>query len=52
MKAIRNFKWIDTVLGNSEKTVLDCELLSRRVARRSLVLIRNMKAGERDLDMI
>ena len=47
MKAIRNFKWIDTVLGNSEKTVLDCELLSRKEARRSLVLTRNMKAGER-----
>ena len=34
-KAIANFKWIDTVLGSP-----------RREARRSLVLTRDMKAGE------
>ena len=45
-KAIRNFKWIDKVLGSSEKTVLDCEIVPRREARRSLVLTRDMKAGE------
>lgn len=45
-KAIANFKWIDTVLGSSEKTVLDCEIIPRREARRSLVLTRDMKAGE------
>ena len=45
-KAIANFKWIDTVLGSGVKTVLDCELIPRREARRSLVLTRNMKAGE------
>jgi sialic acid synthase SpsE len=45
-KAINNFKWIDAVLGSSEKTVLDCEIVPRREARRSLVLTRNMKAGE------
>lgn len=45
-KAIANFKWIDTVLGSNEKTVLDCEIIPRREARRSLVLTRNMKAGE------
>ena len=45
-KAICNFKWIDTVLGNSEKTVLECERIPRREARRSLVLTRDMKAGE------
>lgn len=45
-KAIANFKWIDTVLGNPEKTVLDCEIVPRREARRSLVLTRDMKAGE------
>lgn len=45
-KAINNFKWIDTVLGNGEKTVLDCEQIPRREARRSLVLTRDMKAGE------
>lgn len=45
-KAIANFKWIDTVLGLGEKTVLDCEVVPRREARRSLVLTRDMKAGE------
>lgn len=45
-KAIENFKWIDKILGSSEKTVLDCELVPRREARRSLVLTRDMKAGE------
>ena len=45
-KAIANFKWIDTVLGSPEKTVLDCELIPRREARRSLVLTRDMKAGD------
>lgn len=45
-KAIKNFVWIDTVLGSKEKTVLDCEIVPRREARRSLVLTRNMKAGE------
>lgn len=45
-KAIANFKWIDTVLGSGEKTVLDCEIIPRREARRSLVLTRDMEAGE------
>ncbi len=45
-KAISNFKWIDTVLGSGKKTVLECERVSRREARRSLVLTRDMKAGE------
>ena len=45
-KAISNFKWIDKVLGSPEKTVLECEVIPRREARRSLVLTRNMKAGE------
>ncbi len=45
-KAIANFRWIDTVLGSDEKTVLECEQVPRREARRSLVLTRNMKAGE------
>lgn len=45
-KAISNFRWIDKVLGNREKTVLECEMIPRREARRSLVLTRNMKAGE------
>ncbi len=45
-KAIANFKWIDRVLGSAEKTVLSCEQIPRREARRSLVLTRDMKAGE------
>mgnify|MGYP000796793820 FL=1 len=45
-KAIANFKWIDTVLGSDVKTVLDCEIVPRREARRSLVITRDMKAGE------
>ena len=45
-KAIRNFEWIDRVLGSPEKTVLPCELIPRREARRSLVLTRDMKSGE------
>jgi sialic acid synthase SpsE len=45
-KAISNFKWIDTVLGSGEKTVLNCEIVSRREARRSLVLTRSLKLGE------
>ena len=46
IKAINNFKWIDTVLGNGGKTVLECEQIPRREARRSLVLTHDMKAGE------
>ena len=45
-KAIENFRWIDTVLGSGEKTVLECEVVPRREARRSLVITRDMKAGE------
>lgn len=45
-KAIDNFIWIDNVLGNSEKTVLKCEEIPRREARRSLVLTRSMKKNE------
>ena len=45
-KAIQNFRWIDSVLGSPEKTVLECEKTPRREARRSLVLTRDMKAGE------
>lgn len=45
-KAIANFKWIDTILGSAEKTVLDCEMIPRREARRSLILTRDVKSGE------
>ncbi|MDN0046147.1 N-acetylneuraminate synthase family protein [Megasphaera hexanoica] len=46
IKAIHNFKLVNTILGQSEKTVLDCEIIPRREARRSLVLSRNMRKGE------
>jgi len=46
-KAIRNFQWIERILGSAEKTVLACEEVSRCEARRSLVLTRDMKAGEK-----
>lgn len=45
-KAISNFKLINLILGSGNKTVLDCEQIPRREARRSLVLTRDMKAGE------
>lgn len=45
-KAINNFAWINTIMGSPEKTVLECEKISRREARRSLVLVRSMKKGE------
>ena len=45
-KAVNNFKLIETILGQEEKTVLPCEIIPRREARRSLVITRNMKAGE------
>lgn len=45
-KAIMNFKWVDKVLGKSEKTVFDCEIVPRREARRSLVLTKMKKLGE------
>ena len=45
-KAVENFKLIHTVLGKKEKTVLDCERIPRKEARRSLVLTRDIKKGE------
>lgn len=45
-KAIQNFQWINKILGSAEKTVIDCEQISRREARRSLVLTRDIKCGE------
>lgn len=45
-KAINNLMLIELILGSNEKTVLPCEIIPRREARRSLVLTRDMKAGE------
>ena len=44
--AVENFRLIDRVLGSAEKVVLPCEEVPRREARRSLVLTRDMYAGE------
>ena len=45
-KAIANFELMQRLVGNPEKTVLDCEQIPRREARRSLVLTRDIKEGE------
>lgn len=45
-KAISNFERIVEISGSEEKTVLECEKIPRREARRSLVLTRDMKEGE------
>lgn len=44
--AINNLRHINLLLGSPEKTVLDCEIIPRKEARRSLVLTRDMNAGE------
>lgn len=44
--AIANFRKLDTLLGSGDKAVLECERVSRREARRSLVLTRDMRAGD------
>lgn len=44
--AVENFQLLEIVGGQYDKTVLDCELIPRREARRSLVLKRSMKQGE------
>jgi N-acetylneuraminate synthase len=43
---VGNFHIIDVVRGREEKTVLPCEAIPRREARRSLVLTRALKQGE------
>jgi N-acetylneuraminate synthase len=45
-KAVHNFELVNVIRGQSEKTVLPCEIVPRREARRSLVLTRDMKQGE------
>ncbi len=45
-RAIDNCHYSSTLLGNADKTVLDCEKVSRKEARRSLVLTRDMKVGD------
>lgn len=45
-KAVENFDLICKITGSPVKTVLPCEMIPRREARRSLVLTRDMKAGD------
>ncbi|QPE17507.1 N-acetylneuraminate synthase family protein [Providencia rettgeri] len=45
-KASNNFELLEDIGGSYYKTVLPCELIPRREARRSLVLTRDIKAGE------
>ncbi len=45
-KAISNFELINQLLGKSEKTVLECEKIPRREARRSLVLKRDLHKND------
>lgn len=45
-KAIRNFELIAQISGQEKKEVLPCELIPRKEARRSLVLVRDMKKNE------
>jgi len=44
--AVDNFELLQVIRGQYNKTVLECEKIPRREARRSLVLARNMKKGE------
>lgn len=44
--AVENFKLLEVIGGQYEKTVLPCEEIPRREARRSLVLTRDLKKGE------
>lgn len=45
-KAVKNFDLICKATGHEEKTVFECEKISRREARRSLVLAHSLKKGE------
>lgn len=45
-RAIENFKLVSVIRGSYEKTVLPCEEIPRREARRSLVAARDIRAGE------
>lgn len=44
--AVENFKLLEVIGGQYNKTVLDCEIIPRREARRSIVLNRDMKKGD------
>lgn len=44
--ARQNFDLINNILGNPEKTVLECEYTSRKEARRSLVATKKIEKGD------
>ncbi|MEG2347699.1 MAG: N-acetylneuraminate synthase family protein [Cetobacterium sp.] len=44
--AVENFKLLEVIGGQYYKTVLECEKIPRREARRSLVITRDIKVGE------
>lgn len=44
--SVENFKLLEVIGGEYNKTVLECEKTPRREARRSLVITRDMKCGE------
>lgn len=45
--AVDNFKLLEVIGGNYNKTVLDCEEIPRREARRSIVINTDLKRGDR-----
>lgn len=45
-KAVNNFNLIKTISGSDKKDVFACEQVPRKEARRSIIVIREMKQGE------
>jgi N-acetylneuraminate synthase len=45
-KAVNNFNLIKTISGSDKKDVFACEQVPRKEARRSIIIIRDMKKGE------
>lgn len=45
-KALNNFNLIKTISGSDKKDVFACEQVPRKEARRSIIVIREMKQGE------
>jgi len=45
-RAVSNFELISLLEGSEDKTILECEIIPRQEARRSIVLTRDIKAGE------
>ncbi len=45
-KAIDNFKLLDSAIGSEERRIIECENIPRREARRSIVIINDIKKGD------